>query len=744
LEADHPQMTLSSTAQAESEMPPKAGVDAAGNPIVSALYQMAVSVLGEQLREMFEKADDILFDSAEKARGGDDQRLYLDTMRIVRVQRAKIIEAFQSSLTHALSQIEPGADATAEIADLNDVSQWSLQDGDALEERIAVTNMETKASSLHAHELVELQRRLSRLAQLSGGGLSPDAMSPARIIRAFQSSVRDLHVDFPIKLVIYKLFDRVVVGRLSEVFVGANQLLAVHGIEPSLDTPDLGKPPLAAGRPANDQTTAPAWNGALDPTTLGAFGAPGMPAGFGTPAGLPAGSGMAWPEGMAMTGAAAGAVGASPGAWQPSWQPPWGAAMSAAGAPGAVAGTYSDALLSHDIARILGAYVQGEHPQAPAWLPPENVALVARMFDGYYRDPRLSDNLKQLLSRLQLPVLKTALADRRFFSDPAHPARRAANDLYDMLLQFGSSEAAASPQMVSEVQGLVEALVRAFNLDPNRLLQAPSDSVDESTAEGFLREQETQQRQQKNRGKVERIRRIVAHELRRRIGERELPSGVMRLMLSGFGPLLCLDYIRNGVEGSSWNRTMQLVDRVIESLDPSHEGATVAARAEVTAAVSRRLADIGFSEQKLEEVISGLLLAYDAPAPQTAAAGAPKRRAAALAPEKELQGLLSILLVPGGWFTLWDPQTQTKHWLRVKSYYPVQNAVVFGHYMEERFLRLHATAFATDLVEGRAAAIDPAAELQSAIARISDLPFERVTDPIQWTQGDGRPVATVH
>ncbi|TJY63045.1 DUF1631 domain-containing protein [Sinimarinibacterium sp. CAU 1509] len=736
-------MTASSTAQAKSDAPHR-GTDGGSNPIVSALYQMAVSVLGEQLREMFEKADDILFDSAEKARGGDEQRLYLDTMRIVRVQRAKIIEAFQESLTHALSKIETSTETADGVADLNDVSQWSLQDGDALEERIAVTNMETKASSLHAHELVELQRRLSRLAQLSGGGLSPDAMSPARIIRAFQSSVRDLHVDFPIKLVIYKLFDRVVVGRLSEVFVGANQLLAVHGIEPSLDPPKTRKPTVAAGRPVNDPAAArTSWAEALDPTTLGAFGAPSMSSVPGA-AMYPGGSGgMAWPEGMAMT---AGMAAAAQAGGYPQWQQAWSQG-AAAMQSGAAAGTYSDALLSNDIAHILGAYAHGERPQAPAWLPPENVALVARMFDGYYRDPRLSDNLKQLLSRLQLPVLKTALADQRFFSDPEHPARRASNDLFDMLLQFGGSDAAASPQMVSEVQGLVEALVRAFNLDPNRLRQAPSESVDEQTAEGFLRDQEAQQQQQKNRGKVERIRRIVAHELRRRIGERELPSGVMRLMLSGFGPLLCLDYIRNGVEGSSWNRTMQLVDRVIESLEPSRDNSSVSARAEVTAAVSRRLADIGFSEQKLEEVISGLLSAYEIATVAAPADGstAPSRRPAALAPEKELQGLLSILLVQGGWFTLWDPKTQTKHWLRVKSYYPQQNTVVFSHYMEERFLRMHATAFATDLVEGRAAAIDPAAELQTAIARISDLPFERVSDPIQWTQGDGKPVAaTLH
>lgn len=704
----------------------------AGNPIVSALHQMAVSVLGEQLRQMFEKADDILFDSAEKARGGDEQRLYLDTMRIVRVQRSKIIDAFQQSLTDALSRIaEPETTDKTNVADIDDITQWSLQDGDALEERIAVSNMESKASSLHAHELVELQRRLSRLAQLSGGSMSPDAMSPARIIRAFQSSVRDLQVDFPIKLVIYKLFDRVVVGRLSEVFVGANQLLAVHGIEPSdTGSDDVMSESLAHAAEAPFSAAANA--ATLDPMTLGGFGAAAMMGNAGTMAAA-----------QQMSGGAG--LGAVPMQGMPQ-QVAWAQGMGAGAAvPGLPMTAYSDALLSQDIAQILSAYAQGQTPtQAHQWLPPQNVALVARMFDGYYRDPRLPDAYKQLLSRLQMPVLKTALSDPSFFSNPAHPARRAPNELFDMLLQFGSGEAAASPQVVSDVQGLVDELVRTFNLDPARLAEANAPSVDDEMADSFLRDQERLQ-QQKNRAKIERIRRIVAHEIRRRVGDRQLPAGVMRLLLSGFGPLLCLDYIRNGVEGASWNHTMMLVDRVLESLVSSAGSESSAGRSELITTISRRLSSIGFSDEKMQDVIDGLLGTYDdldAAVPASSEVDAPTEVAAVkrLTPEQELLGLLGILLVPGGWFTLWDAHAKAKHWVRVKAYYPAQNSVLFSHYMEERFLRLRASAFATALIDERAHAIDPAPELQNAIARLGELNFERVSDTLQWTAADGKPI----
>src|SRR5690349_12324767 len=114
------------------------------NPIVSALHEMAASVLTEQLREMFEKADDILFDSAEKARNGSEQQLYYDTMRTVRIQRAKIMTSFRASLHEALLQISKEDDAGPDAG--IDSNKMALMDRETVEELIAVRNMETKAS----------------------------------------------------------------------------------------------------------------------------------------------------------------------------------------------------------------------------------------------------------------------------------------------------------------------------------------------------------------------------------------------------------------------------------------------------------------------------------------------------------------------------------------------------------------------------------------------------------------------
>src|SRR3546814_637601 len=217
-----------------------------------------------------------------------------------------------------------------------------------------------------------------------------------------------------------------------------------------------------------------------------------------------------------------------------------------------------------------------------------------------------------------------------------------------------------------------------------------------------------------------------------RVGARQLAPGAMRLMLSGFGPRLCVDYIRDGIDGDAWNATMALVEQVLRSLDEFgtlDAEARVRTEAEVTAAVTKRLVDVGFAKVKLEELIAGLLEAYlesaasmaggssgvtevdveagvgadghDVASHVPAATKASVPAVPPISPEQELLGLLSIVLLPDGWFTVLDATTQTKHWVRVKAYYPAQHSVLLGHYMEARFLKLRTGVFATELGAGR-------------------------------------------
>ena len=57
------------------------------------------------------------------------------------------------------------------------------------------------------------------------------------------------------------------------------------------------------------------------------------------------------------------------------------------------------------------------------------IDIVAMLFDYVFVDDDIPGNVKAMLGRLQIPLLKVALLDKAFFSSTEHPARRLARPL---------------------------------------------------------------------------------------------------------------------------------------------------------------------------------------------------------------------------------------------------------------------------------------------------------------------------
>lgn len=80
-------------------------------------------------------------------------------------------------------------------------------------------------------------------------------------------------------------------------------------------------------------------------------------------------------------------------------------------------------------------------PQIKAGLPRGSLShaeagaidLLSAVFESVFRDDRMAQEIRQLVLLLQIPVLKAALADREFFFQDSHPARK----LIDLLARLG-------------------------------------------------------------------------------------------------------------------------------------------------------------------------------------------------------------------------------------------------------------------------------------------------------------------
>lgn len=100
------------------------------------------------------------------------------------------------------------------------------------------------------------------------------------------------------------------------------------------------------------------------------------------------------------------------------------------------------------------------------------IDLLTAVFETVFRDQNIAKEIRELVLMLQVPVLKAALADKDFFFQESHPARR----LIELLSKMGWEQRKDSEDpLFQAMQRSVERIGR----DPEQELQVFTEAVDE-------------------------------------------------------------------------------------------------------------------------------------------------------------------------------------------------------------------------------------------------------------------------
>lgn len=725
---------MDSTAGSNASTPGRA--DGATLRLLDELKALAADVLGRGLERMFDGADDMLFEMARRASNNKDQRVYFDTMRVVRLGRPKIGKVFREQI---VAGFDPARPEEAQAAHEISYENLTLQESRALEESIAVSSMTAKAEGLYATLLFELGRRFEWLVKARQAPLATDCLSPATISAAFRHSAEALDVEFDVELVIFKLFDRLVISELGELYTRALRFLDENGVKPAALVAGEGAAPGADGK-------APA---AAFAVGAAASAATAIPA-----AGVPATYAYPTPPMMdartleALRSMGGGGLSGMPGALSPV----------AAGGP-LIPGPayYTDAQLSRDLAvAAAGQVVPGwEQPRAYAYV--QRAGAVGKMFNEMMQDPTLPAPLKPRFDQLRFAVIKSALADASFFADRKHPVR----GLMSELTTLAASARASGMEALRRIEELVGQIQGQFDVaaEDVRSQSALPDPVDERTLEQFFAQQKEEARQRRQ-AIIDKTRRIVAEELQLQTLSRRPPDGFWPLLNSGWAPMMALRLLKQGADSDSWRAGMELLQRLLDTADPRKPASRAA---EACAALANDLTDqlreIGMLDARIElllgqwrEAIAGIetrVLAAPAatpaasvfdeitfnigenpdenaggnaddgetappssadqaiPVPDDAAADplpAADDDAAAATPDAGT--LLDLLMVLSSWFRVYDHDRSQNRWLKVVGHHPADGTVTFAEFNGQNRLQMRSQIFLDDLVAGRAEPID--------------------------------------
>lgn len=522
--------------------------------ILLQVRDKAAQQLRQGLQELFDNADDTLFEMADRARNDVDQNIFFEAMRDLRLKRKHIERGFLEHFLEAFACLTRHDSTQAALTRSFDTP--STQPGDDLERSVAVDAMVNKVLNRDGFALDQLTARLSTLL---GKKLvaQHNPLGPAMLCEYFMQAGYNLGVEIKVKLIILKLFERYVLSDTDQLYLEANQLLVATGILPDLK-------PVPARR-------------AIDRAQASVHAEPAE---------------------------ASPRVGSTQ--IDDSVQEVFAALQElllhvrGSVAPTLEATTLVQPISTRDLLRLL-SHLQQYVPALAAQddfdlrnqleqlltrvsvksgksrvvgVADEDVInLIAMLFECMLDDRNLPDSLKALIGRLQIPMLKVAVLDKSFFSRSSHPARRLLNEIAAAAMGWGECDDHQRDSLYLRIEQVVQRLLNDFVDDPAIFSELLADFLAFTSDErrrSELLEQRTRDAEE-GRARTELARQRVEQALNQVLLGKVLPQRVVAFVQEAWSQVLLLTCLKHGDQAAEWHADVQAMEQLIWSVQRHDE-----------------------------------------------------------------------------------------------------------------------------------------------------------------------------
>jgi hypothetical protein len=581
---------------------------------------------------LFENADDALFDLASKADSNAVQATYFDGMREVRKKRQQIEQRFQEQLARQFVDFiagrgignKPETNASGELS-------LSLVDNTELEESLAVASMVAKTENRLQRVLFALNQRLSHITnQRIEDATSP--IGPAAVGQAFRQASGELEVELPVRLIIYKLFDRYVMGGLDAFYDELNALLVHAGVLPQMratvqrrpgaPAPPPRAPGAAPGLPGTGQPPPDAFDGGAGAGYLPVDAAAAeLQANLYSSLRAMLSNRRTDADGGAATGVASS--GYMTANYNPNVSPlnipellsaltilqnQHLSAQSAAESA-QIALKVKDELLGQ------AGKLRGESGANVSGADEDTIDLVGLLFEYILQDRNLPAEMQAMLGRLQIPFLKVALLDKHLFARRTHPARVLLDSLAQACVGW-SEESDRDRRLHDKVKEIVESLLKDFEDDLGIFDRVRIDFeafVETNKRRSDLAEQRASEAT-RGREKLLDARRTAAREIMQRIENRQVPELIKNLLSRPWANYLVLVMLRQGDTSNEWRHALRFADELIWSVQPKHNAAErerlQAILPQLEKTLRHGLATVAFDENDVRRLMHQLNVVY--------------------------------------------------------------------------------------------------------------------------------------
>lgn len=431
-----------------------------GQRIVRECHERLARSIADWLAGVGEEIAEDLFALADGTANRIEQTRYLDLRNNVQRRWPELTAAFQQAF-------RPKEPASAPVMlQIADFAGLELIDDSKLSENILVRELSARLAETCNDELYGLDRRVAALLDIEEVDKLDNPLGPAAICPALAESCTALTDDAEQRTVLLRRIEALLHRKQPQIYAEINQYLVGLNVLPDLKrsyrratsptadpasdaltaTPPAAAPPPATALPDGDVFSAlqRLINARAAENSLAAQASPAAPGAALDSASAvgPLTSGSA-PSGQANAVAIdATALSRAFFASLEQFQPEAGGGMV----------NHINTIRSSDAARQVG------HVEAVT------IDIVAMLFDFIFNDKDISNGVKALVGRLQIPVLKVAMLDASFFANRSHPARRFIDEISGVSLRWGGDIAPTDPFYIT-LASLIERIQNEFEYD---------------------------------------------------------------------------------------------------------------------------------------------------------------------------------------------------------------------------------------------------------------------------------------
>ena len=518
--------------------------------ILLQVRDKAAQQLRHGLQELFDNADDTLFEMADRARNDVEQNIFFEAMRDLRLKRKNIERGFLEQFFEAfvaLIQYDPVQQTLPDSL----MFEESAPRTDDMERNVAVETMVGRVLKRDGFALDQLTARLNVLLGKNFDN-QHNPLGPTMLCEFFLQAGRNLGVEIKVKLILLKLFERYVLADTEPLYAEANQLLVATGVLPELKpAPARRAIERAAASISSEESDEPA------------------PADEGVQEVFAALQELL----LHVRGSVAPTLEPSV-ATQPISTRDLLRLLSHLQQYVPALAAQDDFDLRNQLEQLLTRVsVRSGKSRIVDGADEDVINLIAMVFDCILEDPNLPDSLKALIARLQIPMLKVAVLDKSFFSRGSHPARRLLNEIADAAMGWGDCSGEARDSLYLRIEQVVQRLLTEFVDDPAIFSELLADFL-AFTSDERRRSELLEQRlrdAEEGRAKTELARQRVEQVLNLALLGKVLPPSVVMFVRDAWSKVLLLTCLKHGDQSAEWQADVQTMEQLIWSVQRHDE-----------------------------------------------------------------------------------------------------------------------------------------------------------------------------